>query len=550
MKLSRTTIFSVLASTFSLGVGCEPSSPETNSQTNWLKHCDTEDDCGDLVCLCGTCTRSCDTVDDCSDPDTDSCVSAGEEAASIVCDGNIPTAGLCLPRCDSTACPGGASCVAGVCRATPAMRESLTVDLTREYQSLIGFGASLAYDEDFLVSLPEKEEVYDAMFQGSGFDIIRFGNRLPEGGEPAALGTAEIIDAATTRLGRAPFLFMTSGSPPPELKANGDRYCVNQDPDCTLARDVDGQFDYAAFAEHWRSSLEAYAAVGIEPDFVSIQNNANWIPSGDPGAEACKFLPVEGTESMVAPDGTNVEVEFPGYTEAVAAVSAALSTLPGDYSLTGPELFPIDLVGSFAPATEGLDSLSINFYSLDAADVDVDTLETLRSLSEESQKPILQSEVHVSAKESAVLIHHALATLGASAYMQQGFVGASEGPTDPVLVGVTETGISKNDTYHVLSHFARYTDPGWVRVDAQVSSEYPLSTAWRSEDSDELTVVLVNPTEEAIDIEMVPPGESRAFHVYRTTLDTEERFAALGPIPTTGFVRLPPSSIVTIATEE
>lgn len=549
MKRTILLLMGLLLSGLGLGGGCTPNGEQTNSQTNWLKHCDSKDDCGDLVCLCGTCTRSCDTVDDCSDSEADSCVSAQEEAASIVCDGDAPATGICLPRCELGQCPTGASCVAGVCRSTPEHTESVSIDLTREYQSLIGFGASLAYDENYIVAHPEKEEIYDAMFEGSGFDIIRFGNRLPEGGEPATATTAEIITAAAERLGRSPALFMTSGSPPPELKANASRYCANSDPDCTLIRDADGAFDYAALAEHWRSSLEDYAAAGIVPDFLSIQNNADWIPTGEAAAEACKFLPVEGTESIELPDGSEVEAEFPGYAEATAAVEQALSTLADEYLLTGPELFPIDLVESFSLATEALDSLSVTFYNVDASDVDVETLEEVRALSEESQKPILQTEAHVSAKDSAILIHHALTTLGASAYMQQGFAGPSESLTDPVLVGVGESGISKNDTFYVLSHYALYTDPGWVRVGSESSSEYPLSSAWRSE-AGALTVVLVNPTDEALDVEMVPPDEGTAFRVYRTSLDTGERFSDLGPIPTTGFIRLPPSSIATITSEQ
>jgi hypothetical protein len=102
----------------------------------------------------------------------------------------------------------------------------------------------------------------------------------------------------------------------------------------------------------------------------------------------------------------------------------------------------------------------------------------------------------------------------------------------------------------VLSHYARYTDPGWVRVDSEVSSDYPLASAWRSEESGAVTIVLVNPTEEALDVEVMPPDSDRAYHVYRTSLDTSERFADLGPVPSTGFVRLPPSSVATITSEE
>ena len=61
--------------------------------------------------------------------------------------------------------------------------------------------------------------------------MATFNNRF-EGDNQEALSTSsEIVEAATTRLGRAPTLFMTSGSPPAALKANGDRYCSDSNPD-------------------------------------------------------------------------------------------------------------------------------------------------------------------------------------------------------------------------------------------------------------------------------------------------------------------------------
>lgn len=530
--------------------GCQGEGPQENSNTNWLKECDSTDECGSLVCLCGTCTQSCDTEDDCAGNGASSCIAASEDAASVVCDGTPPTAGICLPRCEDEECPGGTSCIAGVCRATPEVTLSVALDPSAQYQELIGFGASLAYDEGLIVAHPEKEALFDAMFAESGVDIIRMGNHQPDGGAGALDATREIVDAARERLGREPILFMTAGSPPATLKANANRYCSNLDPDCTLVRDGAGQFDYAAYAEYWRSSLEAYALVGIEPDFVSIQNNANWIPEGDGAAEACKFLPVEGTELMETPDGTQIEVPFPGYAQAITAVQEAISSLPGTYSLTGPEVLSADFAPAFADAAADLESISINFYDVDADDVDVDNLENLRSLAEESGKPILQSEVHVEARQSAVLIHHAFATLGASAYMQQGFAGASDDPTRPVLVGTSSTGFAKHDTYYVLSHYALNTDPGWRRVQAESDSDDVLSTAFVDPETDDLTLILVNPSDEAQNVTVESLGESLDFRVTRTSLETAERLVDLGPLPSTGFVRLPASSIVTITSDE
>lgn len=550
MQVRHALICALLLGLPGLVSGCQDEGPQENSNTNWLRECDSTDDCGNLVCLCGTCTQSCDTEDDCAEDSRSSCIAATEAGASIVCDGAPPTAGICLPRCEDQECPDGTSCIGGVCRGTPESAVAVSIDRGTRYQELFGFGASLAYNEGVIVEHPEKEALFDAMFAESGIDIIRMGNHQPDGGAAALAVTQEIIDAARARLDSEPLLFITAGSPPATLKENGVRYCQNLDPDCTLVRGDTGQFEYAAYAEYWRASLEAYASVGIEPDFVSIQNNANWIPEGDLGAEACKFLPTEGTELIEAADGTQVEVSFPGYAEAITAVEAALSTLPSEYSLTGPELVSADFIGSYAEATADLESISVNFYDVDPEAVDIASLEELGSFAENAGKPILQSEVHVEAPESMVLIHHALATLGASAYMQQGFAGPSSDVTHPVLIGLDSGSFAKHDTYFVLSHFARFTDPGFRRVAVDVDSENVLVTAWLAPESDDLTLILINPTHEAEDVLVGALDSAQGFRVTRTSLETSERFVDLGPLPSTGFVRLPPVSIVTVTSQE
>ena len=37
-----------------------------DTQTNWLKACDSNDDCGDFVCVCGACTLECSRQSDCA----------------------------------------------------------------------------------------------------------------------------------------------------------------------------------------------------------------------------------------------------------------------------------------------------------------------------------------------------------------------------------------------------------------------------------------------------------------------------------------------------
>jgi hypothetical protein len=56
-----------LACSIAIATGCAMTN-ETRSdgQTHWMKACDTDDDCGELSCICRVCTEACDADDGCS----------------------------------------------------------------------------------------------------------------------------------------------------------------------------------------------------------------------------------------------------------------------------------------------------------------------------------------------------------------------------------------------------------------------------------------------------------------------------------------------------
>lgn len=533
-----------------LHIGCQSGGvPQTGSQTNWLRACDATSPCGDLVCVCGTCTLSCDDALDCGGLGSDSCVVATDAGVTAACDGQIATTGMCLPKCDDEPCPDGAACVAGVCVAPREASAQLTIDPSVRHQTLIGFGASLGLDEDFIVGHPEKEAIYDAMFSGTGFNFVRLRNRFRGDNADDLAAASEILRAAEERMGELPTLFFMSGSPPPTLKANGASFCANADPDCTLARNQDGDFDYAAYAEYWRSSLEAYAALGIVPDFVSMQNNPDWIPPDEGSVEACRFLPQEGTATVETADGP-VEAQFPGYLEALTAVRAAVDTLPDDYVFAGPETSQVATFEQYEDALAEVQSLSYHLYESDVSDVPIEELRAIRDLGQERDQPIIQSEMRAPAIDTAVLAHHALVDGGSSAYLQLGFVVPTDDEEFGTLIAADDTTFRKHPTYFALSHFARFTQKGWVRVEAEADSARVLASAWLSPDENSLTVVLINNQAEPINVQVPLPDDLpqplENTTVIRTVFDGLEELVDLGNLPEGGVVRLPPNSIVTV----
>jgi hypothetical protein len=98
--------------------GCAQDAASTgNSNTNWLKGCEADGDCGSgLTCLCGTCTLACETNSECGTlGGSASCASAAAKTAA--CSTAMPPSkSLCLQNCSGGGtCAAGRRCVAGAC---------------------------------------------------------------------------------------------------------------------------------------------------------------------------------------------------------------------------------------------------------------------------------------------------------------------------------------------------------------------------------------------------------------------------------------------------
>lgn len=528
---------------------CSPSSPQLGSQTNWLIQCDVSSECGELSCLCGACTQACQ-ADTCDDAPGSVCVPQTDPGVVALCGGMEAPSALCLPRCGDGVCEEGTVCVSGVCVPNGASGV-VEIDVTTRYQTLVGFGAGIGFTEDLIAQHPAGDELYDVLFAESGLDALRIRNRYNGSNEADLEVLAGIVDKASESLERTPALFLSEGSPPPALKANGSRECAGNPDTCTIVQIEPDVFDYAGFANHWRTSLEAYAAIGVHFDYLGIQNHPNFLPPENAPGEACRFLPEEGTE-LATIDDAEVEIRLPGYAEAHAAVQSALEDFPDPPLLTAPDTTGIGTVTDYVGALpEGsVPALSIHLYGMDAEAVDTARLEEIRALALDLEVPVLQTELRYPLRESAILLHHALTSGGASAYLQNDLIAKDDDEEAVALVRLTDDGYETLPLYEVFGHYARATDPGFVRVDVQVGAPELLASAWLAPDESVLTVVLFNPSEEEL-WPRVPIPESLAdvltrSVVTRTVFDGIERSANLGPLPSDGGVRLPPGAMATV----
>ena len=98
---------------------CNNADPGAGSNTNWLRSCDKDADCGDqLSCLCGVCSAPCD--DSCPELPNGVCAAPGSASVRALCGGAasapVSASGMCLPACGvDAACGAGQLCVDGSC---------------------------------------------------------------------------------------------------------------------------------------------------------------------------------------------------------------------------------------------------------------------------------------------------------------------------------------------------------------------------------------------------------------------------------------------------
>ncbi len=377
----------------------------------------------------------------------------------------------------------------------------VSVDLAARHQVLEGFGASVGWYHELIVGNTDPT-LYDVLFPELGLDILRLRNRFERQGpeDPDLRHEVEIVERASEALGRRPKILMSSWSPPASLKASGKEKCAGEEA-CTLKK-TDGKFVYAEFADWWRRSVEHYAELGVAPDFVSMQNEPDFIP---PFWEGCKFT-AEETE------------EFPGYATALAQVHGALKKVKSPPKLLAPETLGIHY-GKIQAYTAELDQKLIygvahHIYERgsdsvwDWRDPGPDSfIDEMRDAAAVTEKPIFQTEFNTDEDkdidgglETAWLIHNSLVHEGVAAWLYWELIW----PDSKGLVSMKGKEPFRRDQYFSMRHYSRFTDPGYVRVGAESNQEEMKVSAFIAPDSSRLTVVLINVSPELAQVELDP----------------------------------------------
>ena len=395
--------------------------------------------------------------------------------------------------------------------ATIAQAATITVTPAATKQEIVGFGAGSVYYQSWIANLPAKDQeaMFDTAFTGLNLSLLRIGNWLQDESNDLT-DDINIVKAAQKRLGSRLKIEMSSWSAPGSLKPSGS---VNgQDghskSDKTLKKangDKYGAFAYTDFASWWKRSLEAYAAAGIVPDYISIQN--------EPDMEATY------EETLFEPTETN---EIAGYKEALNAVYDAVK---GKTKILGPEPLGIGYE-NFEKYAKELDNSKLDGYAYhlyhagDGNDnsgnnyLAPENFRTpMKKIAEAyGTKPIIMTEFCPMLDEP-----REEDMLGLAHIMQIGFTDGKLGGYiawqlfwgyHSQLIGVCPGAGWDLDgqnryvckaaefkifpEYHAMRHYSKFVNPGWKVIDSKSDTQNLHTVAFRSANGDSVTVVAIN----------------------------------------------------------
>lgn len=351
-----------------------------------------------------------------------------------------------------------------------------TIKAKETHQTMIGFGASIAWADDQLSAHPQKGEIYNYIFNDLGLDILRIRNTYRNNPANFAPTFAEIVATMFALSAQRPKILVSSWSPPANIKSNNDVQNGG-----TLVKQ-NGKYVYGAFAQYWVDAIKAYRASGIDPDYISVQNEPDFSATW----ESCLF---DANESSMNA----------GYNHALDTVYAALQQMQSPPKILGPEVLGIGY-GEFQKYGQYLnpahyDGYAYHLYHGDGSvsdnhdpDLFISNLSSIANIYQ--GKPIFQTEYDRGDWfNTAWLMNNCLVYGNVSAYLWWELVWGSGGKP---LIEMQYNTYTISKYYWAFRQYSKYIDSGYRRVTASVNADSLRISAFTNPDGKRLTVVVLN----------------------------------------------------------
>ncbi len=421
--------------------------------------------------------------------------------------------------------------------------ETVQIHVDEVHQTITGFGASLAYYENWLTAHPNRSEIYNVIFSELSLDILRVRNAY--GYDDGMVGRVKQFAAGAEKaLGHPIDIMTTSWGPPAGLKSNNDKSNGG-----TLRYTIDNnkvQFDYAGFAQWWKESLDEYNANGIFPKYVSIQNEPDWKAD----YESCLMRPSEIV---------NTKDTLAGYNKALDAVFDTLMQRENLPLLIGPETIGIgyNAVENYVNALDLQKLHAIAHHLYHGAEGGTIANDPFTSSNYKKvgnfhpEVPHFQTEY---SRESwftlAGMIFQSLVQENVTAFLYWDLIWSEGGlvnlhfPWDRSR-WTNSKGYNRTKDFYVFKHYSRFIHPGWKRTGTSLDNQLLKTASFTSSSGDSASFIAVNRSAtDTFRVRLQVPGYTiEEATAYSTTEDSN--FVSTNYLADT-LLLVPPKSINTV----
>lgn len=465
----------------------------------------------------------------------------------------------------------------------PSYIANASFSFTTPNQTIMGFGGAEAFYANYLDSHPNEPQIMAALFdpvKGLGITFLRLMNSYynynGSNGSTFDIDNTKLVTETTAVLGVPPTILMSSWSPPASLKSNNSiDGCINGS--CTtgngtLAQASGGGYNYAGFGQFWLNSLQAYAALGVVPNYISIQNEPDYPALGYGG---CLFNPTEAPANLY-----NGAQSYASYGKAFDATYQAINagSLASVPQMIGPESFTLN--NAYALLTEvptkELAVVASHLYDVSASGGNpANQISPMTNFNTYFPKQLKWETEYYQTPgfSNAIDIHNALTVANDNVYLYWGLAWPSalasgvstdqqgllyiDNPGAPQSYWAYPNGWTYNDAYYTLKHYSYFIRPGYIRYNATVDNTDEDVSVFQSPDAHTTVIVILNTSTTATDT--IALNLSSITHttsaVYRSSFATPitsqsaERWNNLGAYTSQG-ISLPPQSEVTVVLTE
>ena len=420
---------------------------------------------------------------------------------------------------------------------TYAATPQLVIDPSQRFQTIDGFGASIAFlsNEVFVMKEPYRSEVLDLLFKDLGTTILRLRTNVDteftnDNDDPFVTNwenlnfkkdAAQVWTAKQALARGVKTIVSSTWSAPPWMKTNNMLHDGGHvRPECI-----------EEFAEWVTAYVKGYNEIhGIPIDVFSLTNEPDLATAYD--------------SMLVTPDE---------YVQISQAIRRRFEKEKINTRLTGPET-----MGSLHTITEYVPTLLAEPRSVDILGTHLyaeNDLPGLARTAEKYQIPVWVTEWSKLKKNEekgidesltlATMINDALAIGNVNAFLYWGYWWNETTPEGLIIASGFDSWYETTKRYYMFKQFSKFIRPGAVRIAAQSDLSNLKVSAYQN--GDNLTVVIINKSNSAKKLELAFPGEGN-LSIYETSADKDcEKIGAIKILSkSSNTLNVPANSIITL----